>query len=187
MTAFINKEIKNLKTLRRIAIVFLCLMNVGIMALFTYLFYDVDSEIFFLFQVMILAIFLSIIGIIYRRINFAISQLKKLNSNFSNLYQAYCNCRLRFFSEVPRYIISQNGLIIINNVELRTLKKNEYNRLVVKRTVFGRLGQKCIVKIYQNEKKITSLIYEKHYPEEVDFLINNIRTINNHISINSNK
>ena len=134
-------------------------------------------------QFLLIFIFIPLILIIYRRISFTKKQLKSLDKYFVSLYQEYCVCRQRLFSEIPKYIISQKGLIIIGNLNHRILNENEFNRIIVKRINLGRFGKKCKVEIYQDSHKITSIKYERMYPEEVNFLINNIRQIHHNIAI----
>lgn len=196
MDTFIKSEIKNLKKLRRFVTIALCCLNFAILLFFIYNFYETYSaknlnENFLSYsgktliqlEMWILLPLCFIFLILNRRINFVIAQLRDLNGFFSELYQEYCECKPRFFSEIPKYIISQKGLIINNNWRQRTLLENDYDRINIRRINLGRFGRKCIVQIFQNNNKVTSIKYERLYPEEVDFLIENIRSIKSDISI----
>ncbi len=161
MNDFIKAEIKNLNKLKHVAVFFILCLNFGIIFWFLYAFYQSykesnGTESFFdysikticLLQLMLLIFFAPLLFFIYRRLFFTNKQLKDLNTDFAVLYKEYCQSTPRLFSEIPKYIISQKGLIIIGNFKDYILDENQYNKIVIKRIDAGRFGKKCFVKVY---------------------------------------
>ena len=114
---FRTKEIKNLKKLRLIAILFLAFVNAGIIGFFLYMFYGAYSDknvsesfisyisptIFYLEFILILPLG-GVSLLIYNRFNLFIKELEDLDDDYLLLYQQFTNNSYRVFAHIPLYL-----------------------------------------------------------------------------------
>ena len=199
MTPHIQKEIRNLKKLRAVAVGFIVLVILGVVGAFAYAFHTVYvgraiAENFLLYAGptlfsiagMLLVATSPLFFIIYQKFRLATAELAHLTPHFAQVYEDYCAFVDRPFTAVPQYIISQKGLLLINNMGLKTLSGADYNQIKVRRANLGRAGKRCTVTFCQNSKKVAVITYLKHdtlYPGEVTFLLDYIRRNQPHIEI----
>ncbi len=197
---FLQKQFKGLWRLELGAFLFLFFVNIGIISFFLYLFYDVykSREIrqnFILYVLptiaslqFILLIFLGPIALIFHlRFRFLRKQLRELDSKYLTIYEGYTKIAIRKFAHIPNYLFSQKGLIVIGNFKKLILNENQFDELKIQRVNYGKYGKKCIVKVYKNQQLITNMVFSRHYPEEVEYLIENINSIYPFVKINDVK
>ncbi|WP_300673325.1 hypothetical protein [Soonwooa sp.] len=197
---FRTKEIKNLKKLRLISILFLAFVNASIIGFFLYLFYDayrdknvsesfisyVSPTIFYLEFILIVPLG-SVSLLIYNRFNLFIKELEDLDDDYLLLYQQFTNFSYRLFAHIPLYLISQKGLILVKNFKKIIIPAQSISVIKIYHSRIGGGGQsKCIVSIYHGNKNVDSITYYDAYPRSVDFLKENIDALDINIRIQEN-
>lgn len=105
-----------------------------------------------------------------------------LTHDFAEVYKKYCACRPRVFSGIPSYIFSKNGLIINTNFQRKALTKDDFDHIEIIRVHPGRISF-CKIRFYKHKKIVARLRYESPYPKELDFLLDNIKLVHDHVSI----
>ncbi|MCL7987080.1 hypothetical protein M8998_03890 [Sphingobacterium sp. lm-10] len=193
---FIEHEIRNLRILRNSALCMLLLVDLLLVSLFIYAIYSVyqhrELQVPFLaysfptvlsLQGILLLVFAPLMWVIYNRFQFILVEIKNLNEEFALLYKEYCQQIPRFFSTPPQYLISQKGLLVFKNFKRFVFRPHAIQRIAIRRVNWGRFGKRCQVRIYQEDKLITSISYATLYPEEVDFLKQHIVFINRAIVV----
>lgn len=197
----IEKQVASLKRLR--LAVFLCLMalNLGITGLFACLFYAAYSErrgvtegflshageTLLHVHVYFMVICLLVFAVIFRRFCFAISQLNRLDGVFAEVYRRYCEYLPKhFLLGVPDYILSQNGLVIVGNLKLKVLGRQDFDCIRILRISRGRYGRLCKVLIQKRERTVARLVYYGLYPKKMMFLVNNIGLVHDGVVITEN-
>ena len=197
MVDFRNKEIKGLKKLRFFAIMFLVVVNVAILSFFLIAFYSVYkernlTENFALYvlqtiagiQMVLSVFFLPLYIILFKRFSWAIKEIKDLNSEYIALYKNYTTSVDRPFPNIPEFIISQKGLVIIKNFKCIILTEQNLSRISIKRIRLGVRMRKCIVKFYDHDDLLTTtIVYYSLHPKKVEFLKNNIHLVHEYVII----
>lgn len=196
---FRTKEIKNLKKLRLIAILFLAFVNAGIIGFFLYMFYGAYSDknvsesfisyisptIFYLEFILILPLG-GVSLLIYNRFNLFIKELEDLDDDYLLLYQQFTNNSYRVFAHIPLYLISQKGLILVKNFKKVIIPAQNISDIIIKNVSLGRFGRRCYVSFFDANRHIDKITYHTSYPPEVDFLKQNIEALDINIRIQEN-
>lgn len=196
MKHFINIEIQNLRTLRKIVLSILLLINFGLLGFFIYSMYDAYQDrnlpLGFLsyslptilyIQLALALLFAALIWIIHRRFRFILFEMNDLKEEYAMLYQDYCNSVPRMFSTLPQYLFSQKGLLVFNNLKRVTILPKSIESISIRRMDMGRFGKKCDVQILESNSRTTKMSFASIYPEEVEFLKQHIRLVNTRIAI----
>lgn len=194
--AFVQKEIQKMKKLRRTVFAGFAVIGLGATGFLAYMFFSVYkergiSQNFFSyagptllqFQVLIVAALSPMAWIVARRFRFTIEQLGLLNTAFARIYKSYCTRSARLFSGIPSYIFSPHGLAINTNFTQKILKKNDFDRVQISRFNAGSAWGKCTVHFYQDQKIVARLHYAQTHPEEVDFLLQHLALVREHVPI----
>lgn len=196
---FKTKEIKNLKKLRLITILFLALVNVGIIGFFLYMFYGAYSDrnvsesfisyisptIFYLELILILTLG-GVSLLVYNRFNLFIKELEDLDDDYFALYEQFANFSYRAFAHIPMYLISQKGLILIKNFKKVIIPADHISEIRIKNVNLGRFGSRCYVSFFNDNQRIDKITYHSTYPSEVEFLKQNIDALDINIRIQEN-
>ncbi|MFN3020284.1 hypothetical protein ACK1KB_04755 [Chryseobacterium sp. TY3] len=194
--AFKIKEIKNLKKLRLITILFLALVNAGIIGFFLYMFYSVYRDknvsesffsyisptIFYLEFVLILPLG-GVSLLVNNRFNLFITELEDLDDDYFALYERFANYSFRAFAHIPLYLMSQKGLILIKNFKKIIIPAHLISEIRIKNVNLGRVGSRCYVSFFNGNQRIDKITYQSTHPPEVKFLKQNIDKLNINIRI----
>lgn len=192
---FIEKEIRNLKILRLLTIVFLLsidlvtVSSLGYLAFQNYKNRAVSGSFWDFAGVPLLSIFMTLllpilplIWLIIRRFGKLFMQLEHLNDYYANLYQDYCHSIPRVFSGIPPYLFSQEGLIINGNLHQKILTKSDFDQIHILRIRHGIRGT-VVLTFYQGEKRVARLAYNILDHPAVHFLLKHISLVHPTVTI----
>lgn len=193
---FIEEEIRKLKRLRLMSIVFLLSTALAIVGFFGYLAAQnyIDRQIqdsFWLFAglpllYLSLIIFLPLLAVswmISKRFKRTFRQLEGLHEPFVTLYQDYCRLVPRLYPGIPSYLFTQDGLVIPGNFRDKLLTKQDFDQLRISKVRKGRGIRLVLATLYQGNKRVARLEYHGHEHPTVDFLLQHISLVHPTVTI----
>ncbi len=199
---FRAREIKNLQTLKLVLIVVPTVINFAVMSFLFYLeyasyhrhtavfersqsFFGYAGPLLIKIQILLLLLIIPAFFIIHNTFSITISAIERLDDKYLSLYKTYTESVMRFWSSIPQFIISQDGLVIIHLFKYMILPPNSISKIEIVATHAKAGSYQCYVRFYQESKFTTAIMYYARKPRAIDFLTKHIFAINPNVKINA--